>query len=241
MLSALMAPVVFAPKCKRRVSPRRLRVFADVWFPIPRAGASQTTDAKRKFVTAKYVDGVAEIPVHCPWGGDGEGCRVHVHDRRNRKCGPGFALYVVRCQTHSRAFTLYPPGWYPWGRAPADDGFAAAKDAAAGDLWPESRDAAGQPSATTQRRQIVRCAMWLGLSGDVRDGEAVCDVLRVPLAAHADARRHWAVAGRRDARGRVIADVLAAVPETGRGERLLKVVTRGRFEQFRCSAYRNVA
>lgn len=204
---------------------------------MPRQGVFQKTDAKRKFVTAIYVRGVAEIPAHCPFGGDGSVCRTRLHDRRERKCGPGFALFVVHCTTHGRSFTLYPPGWFPWVRAGvvgAETVFSAATDAARGTLWPESRDASGSPSATTQRRQIAHCARWLGLDGDRSHGETVCDVLRVPLSEHVRARDAWASAHGRRARGRIVADVLAAVPrDPGYPQRLLDAVTKERFERSR--------
>lgn len=39
------------------------------------------------------------------------------HDSRERKTGPGFPLVVARCKTHGLSFTLYPPGYWPYGRA----------------------------------------------------------------------------------------------------------------------------
>ncbi|MFC1854013.1 hypothetical protein ACFL27_27830 [candidate division CSSED10-310 bacterium] len=35
---------------------------------------------------------------------------------RHRKTGPTHPLLVVRCQTHTCGFTLYPPGYTPYGR-----------------------------------------------------------------------------------------------------------------------------
>lgn len=47
---------------------------------------------------------------------DERACRVVWHDWRERKTGPGFPLAVARCKTHGLSFTLYPPGFYPYGR-----------------------------------------------------------------------------------------------------------------------------
>lgn len=157
------------------------------------------------------------IPRHCPFGGDGEECRVGAHGRRERKRGPGFALVVAVCHAHGRHFTLYPPGWTPWGRVPVLPSeeseteawestlFVAPMDAASGVLWPElSVGAVG--CARTQGRWIRRCGQWLGL-GSVDDVEHAAGTLGVPLSVLHDAHRGFAGANRRLG-GRVIADVL---------------------------------
>lgn len=50
-------------------------------------------------------------------------CVVRIHHWRERKVGPGYPLVVAKCTTHGTAFTLYPPGFVPYGRvavAPVD-------------------------------------------------------------------------------------------------------------------------
>ncbi len=89
------------------------------------------------------------------------------------------------CQDHGISFTVYPPGWVPYGRRPVfpfdhrgrvvtpgvgenrwdDTAFTAVIDAEAGDLWPEEvelgpvaedEDAAARPSCRkTQRRHLT--------------------------------------------------------------------------------------
>ena len=49
-------------------------------------------------------------------GFDEEPCRIRYHHSRERRTGPCFPLTVVRCSTHQRFFTLYPPGHVPYGR-----------------------------------------------------------------------------------------------------------------------------
>jgi hypothetical protein len=59
------------------------------------------------------------MPEQCIEGASGQGaqCVVRVHHRRERKTGPEHALVVAECLTHGAAFTLYPPGFVPYGRA----------------------------------------------------------------------------------------------------------------------------
>jgi len=154
------------------------------------------------------------LPLHCPFGGDGAECRVGAHCRRERLQGPEFALVVAVCHAHRRYFTLYPPGWAPWGRVPirraisgepparesalfdAEALFDAALDAAAGRLWPvQSMGALG--CAKTQLCWIRRCGAWLGIAGSERAAEAAAGVLELPLSMLLDARRGFAGADRR--------------------------------------------
>lgn len=59
------------------------------------------------------------VPVALPCGKEnGTPCQVGRHLWRSRKTGPKFPLLVVRCSTHKRAMTIYPPGHYPYGRKP---------------------------------------------------------------------------------------------------------------------------
>lgn len=57
------------------------------------------------------------MPDRCLDPGSGAACSIIVHHQRHRKTGPCFPVTVVRCSTHGRAFTLYPPGHVPYGRA----------------------------------------------------------------------------------------------------------------------------
>jgi hypothetical protein len=106
---------------------------------------------------------------------------------RDRATGPSFALVVARCRTHEQAFTLYPPGYAPYGRKPvatvAPDGgplrapakqkkaerfrgtlFDAALDAAAGDAWTREHRGATDRWWHTQLRQIETARALLGLA-----------------------------------------------------------------------------
>ncbi len=54
-------------------------------------------------------------PPHCPEGGNNP-CDIRIKERRDRKCGPGYRLIQFECRAHSCCFTVYPPGWGPFGR-----------------------------------------------------------------------------------------------------------------------------
>ena len=85
-------------------------------------GIQPDDSARRRFLSAPYIvdkagrarpsDGINQ----CPRASGSERCRIRQHDWRNRKTGPSVALRVLKCMTHSRAFTVYPPGYVPYGR-----------------------------------------------------------------------------------------------------------------------------
>jgi hypothetical protein len=120
---------------------------------------------RRAFVSLPYVQGGAggslrpPKPTSCPdpLATCNNRCLIHFSRWRNRVHGPGFRLASMHCLTHSRRFTVYPPGWTPYGRAPLvlldhsgrtvetegqgnrwnDTEFGALIDAARGNIWPE--------------------------------------------------------------------------------------------------------
>lgn len=148
--------------------------------------------ATRPFVVTAYLPCgnrlVPEIPDCCPGRSEGEAdCQVTVHGWRGRKTGPGFPLCVVKCEPHKLAFTLYPLGHVPYGRAAiaaiSSDGqavvdaecgsgevavawevtvFGAACDAAHGRAWPRS-GRGEQESFRTQCRRVKLAATLLGV------------------------------------------------------------------------------
>lgn len=202
--------------------------------------SSHNTDAKRKFMTVRYLEGEdgaleAVVPEHCMCGGDGRACRIWRHAYRARQQGPDHRLLVARCTTHGVYFTLYPPGWTPWGRKPvvaasADETlFSAARDAASGLLWPrhQGREQSDGEVARTQSRDIENAARWLGLR-ETRDLEdAIFEALGLEsLDAHQSARRMWAQATGRQPRARLVVDILDELDGADRLlERLLEAGT----------------
>lgn len=115
----------------------------------------QAIFGKIPFLVARYwpsSDGTLtpDRPGHCPFGLL-EACRIKIKNRRSRKCGPPFPLVQFFCKFHSVSFTVYPPGWVPFGRRPwlalAEDGtetcywektyFIGILHMCGGDRWPE--------------------------------------------------------------------------------------------------------
>jgi hypothetical protein len=101
---------------------------------------------------------------------------------------------IVRCRTHDRSFTLYPPGFAPYQRRPilqlAPEGravlheestdpladfedtlFQAALDASKGYAWPKNIEEEELPDAwwSTQNRHLELALRLLGLFGDAAD------------------------------------------------------------------------
>jgi hypothetical protein len=169
-------------------------------------------DARRPFVTASYrlrADGRLrpEIPGEGPCR-DGEvPCRVGSHHRRSRVTGPGFPILVVKCWAHDKAFTLYPSGYYPYGRrkiAPvAPDGadlrkdgegigalsetlFAAAVDAAQGVAWPRESGGLEEYCWPSMCRRLSTAVLWLNLTPEPDDEVAAQIARRVREERAAD-------------------------------------------------------
>jgi hypothetical protein len=169
-----------------------------------------------------------ELPRKGPCAeGSHQQCLLKEHRYRKRKTGPEHDLLVVHCKTHHRFFTVYPPGFGPYGRQrlpvqAADIDTApvlrAARDAAdpATRRWPDWADADGvEPAwASTQWRQLRRWGQWLGLVGPELYGQRIATVLGLELHEHAAARKHYQRGGYRH-RGQAILDVLQAVGRVG--------------------------
>jgi len=162
-----------------------------------------------------------------------------MHHFRGRKTGPCFPVAVVRCGTHRKGFTLYPPGQVPYGRvalAPvAPDGeplaavsaegerapawsatiFGAAADARDGKAWPREHeeDTGGSDLWQTQLGRLDLAAKLLGLvsAADERLAELIAGRLGVPLLQWREASaQHQAARGYR-ARGRVVMELVVRV------------------------------
>ena len=204
--------------------------------------------ARRSFIISPYSpdrDGklIAALATRCPKGVEADtACTIKAKAWRKRKTGPGFALRVVRCKTHNEHFTLYPPGYAPYQRAPvlhlAPDGarilgeegkalagaksfegtlFEAVLDARQKRPWARNSNK-GVPDRwwNTQGRHL---ALALGLTGisestDERLKEKLAMVLGVPqLVIHEVAQRPKPGY---EERGKAVWSVLRRVPR-GRG------------------------
>lgn len=163
----------------------------------------------RLYVVSPYYadsDGkfIPELPGFGPchhW--DQRPCNLCIDHYRHRKTGPGFPILVIRCTTHKKGFTIYPPGYAPYGRqllAPVGpDGnlitkksgaqrfketyFDAALDAANHCFWPcESTLNSLAPRYSTQKRHLSRAGLLLGIQPGLhpRLREEVAQMLAVP-------------------------------------------------------------
>jgi hypothetical protein len=113
-----------------------------------------------------------------------QACHICFDHDRDRKTGPDFPLHIARCVTHKKGFTIYPPGYVPYGRqrlapvAPdgslaantrgaqsfADTCFDAALDAAQQRAWPhESIEGNLMPRFPAQMRHLTHCSLLLGI------------------------------------------------------------------------------
>lgn len=145
------------------------------------------------------------MPKVCPFHEQGHpSCKLSFDHMRERKTGPCFPVYVMRCASHKLGFTIYPPGHVPYGRqriAPvAPDGslaqeevkpeqqfegtlFDAALDAARGQLWDSESDHGSHTSRfSTQLNHLHRCAILFGLLPclDPAIREEISQLLSIP-------------------------------------------------------------
>jgi len=196
---------------------------------------SGNSGRKRDFIIAPYYLDEAggwttELPSAAPCG---PGCGIRHHDSRERKTGPEHPLLVVRCIVHNRSFTIYPPGFTPYGRrrlVPRHQRweatiFEAALDAGEGEgeRWSDTGQQGGWWS--TQWRHLRRIGELFGLGGDGRLGERVAQLLRVDLHVHLEAREAFGAGGFRR-RGRAVRQVLVAVRDAG-GDVLRRLLRAG--------------
>jgi len=202
---------------------------------LQRQGACHNSDSKRKsdfIISAYHQDVWGDMQVVMPHSAPcGEGsttpCRIGQHAMRERSTGPGYPLVVIRCHRHGKCFTVYPPGFVPYGRrrmptkpeetatAPA---LQAARDAAAPTVarWPDWLAAQKRLGwASTQWRHLCRLGRWLGLAANTQlEAQRFATALQVPLHEHTAAREHYQRGGYRD-RGRAVMRVLEAFVEVG--------------------------
>ncbi len=201
------------------------------------------TLARRYFVVTPYEKAgdqlLPQLPDTCPLGiEDGQACRLFIDHFRARKTGPRFALGVMRCATHEIGFTLYPPGYTPWGRKPwvregvvakAEDDvednaerfrttyFEAALDAVEGVFWPQEKTLDsdfGKPSDLTQECHLSRSIRLLGINQEPSLREVFAQLLRIPGQILHDAARIIGQQPPLADLGRAACTVLEAIPST---------------------------
>lgn len=143
------------------------------------------------------------MPGRCPFGKNAERCKISGHHWRIRSTGPTHPLLVASCAVHGHSFTIYPPGFAPYGRVPVvavtPNGalneyrespgavwvgtlFEAARDAAQGIAWRPGGPAFTTGRWRTQQRYLDKGLRLLGLhpkSELVRP--VIAKLLRVPV------------------------------------------------------------
>jgi hypothetical protein len=145
--------------------------------------------ARRSFIFTPYradQDGRLrpQVPGRCIAGASEKEarCVVRIHHWRKRKTGPEYPLVVAECTTHGTAFTLYPPGFVPYGRVaivPVDaegelvsrhqSGDGVSQDEQDGDES-EGDGALPQPQQSTGfRRGAWELTLW-GAAQDASEG-----------------------------------------------------------------------
>ncbi len=164
---------------------------------------------RRLYVISEYhVDDKGKLRPELPDYGpchirNGCSCKISAQFFRSRETGPCFPLLIVKCETHNKAFTIYPPGHFPYGRqllapvAPNGDSitkknglerfegtlFDAAMDSARGHYWPfESMENSLTPRRTTQSRHLSRTALMLGVQPGLHERlrEEIKRILALP-------------------------------------------------------------
>lgn len=131
------------------------------------------------------------IPKKCPEASKlADGCKFHVERWRDRRKGPGFKLLVLYCLNHSGSFTLYPPGWMPYGRKSIDNldmrghfvvheswnakarweetEFLAVTDAADGELWPIEGKLGPEISESEESQKLSQRTQRRAIIGAIR-------------------------------------------------------------------------
>lgn len=116
---------------------------------------------------------------------------------------------VVYCKTHDNYFTIYPPGYVPYGRASVapvcsgeDESDAALTawsgtvfESAVSDGWLHNYTYTGGTSWQTHRRALQKHGQLLGLSGPFTVCENAAAILDIPLHVQLSARSRYSVSG----------------------------------------------
>lgn len=199
--------------------------------------------ALRRFIIADYRTGadgklIATLPDVGPCqDGDEQRCVIRRDYMRWRATGPCFPLSVLRCETHGRGFTVYPPGQVPYGRravAPvALDGsdigagalaftgtlLDASLDAANGTAkhaaWPRDCPGGSPKWWSTQGRQIAAAVRLCGVAPDLDPAaqQAQAAALRVEMLLLVQGAKAIAATPGYRSRGEAVVAVLGRVTD----------------------------
>jgi hypothetical protein len=126
-----------------------------------------------------------EKPPCCPKRGeDGLACRIVVKEWRDRKTGPGHKLISYECVVHGTIFTLYPTGWWPYGRVGMGEACPnlhdAVADAVVNRLWP-TEGHGHHGCRKTQHRRITLSLQILGVDPVMLERDRVSAALELGI------------------------------------------------------------
>jgi hypothetical protein len=177
-----------------------------------------------------------------------EACALVVHHVRERKTGPRIPVTVLRCQTHRRAFTIYPLGHIPYGRlavapvgldgelvsTPQSERLADGKRELAWctTLFGPAFTAIHDPTvkltdlrwwATAAPERLAQGAAILGIHPELSEqvADAIAFRLKIPRLAHREAADEYERARGRAARGHVLVAVLGQLGDAYLLDRVL--------------------
>lgn len=170
---------------------------------------------KRPFIVMAYLPDAQGVPkpnrpVKCPCSSEGA-CIIHIERWRLRICGITCFLAGMHCVTHDVSFTVYPPGWVPYGRKQLalvghsggvveteeslsswrDTVFEATLDASEKRLWPEEVQLGPMPdpedrqqSRRTQRRHVAGAMKLFGFtrSQSAREREIISHLIQISVS-----------------------------------------------------------
>lgn len=162
-------------------------------------------------------------------------CKICTDHDRERKTGPRFLLRVVRCRTHNKSFTLYPPGYVPYGRKLVgnlgEDGnpivgltdaerfsgtiFDAALDADKQLFWPfDDGNFHVKQSAMTQANHLNLSKELLGIKQNLSIDQRfiISHIIRVPITCLLDAANRTKDKVDFQTQGKAIREILEKIP-----------------------------
>lgn len=202
---------------------------------------------KRPFIVMAYIANAFGVPrpkkpLRCPSSRDGDpSCSIYIERWRLRRCGISFPLAGMHCETHDTSFTIYPPGWVPYGRSLlllvdhnghilkpeekasrwVDTAFEAAVDASNKHLWPEevdlgpqTQDRATVRSQRTQRRHVAGVMHLFGFNicATTREREVVAGLTGIGVSRLEESARKIREGPTMVARGSEAVQVLEQLP-----------------------------
>lgn len=144
---------------------------------------------QRPVVVADYQNGeLLELPQDCPHRSHDYPCDVVLHSHRRRGTGPDHPLAVCRCRAHGVSFTVYPPGFAPYGREHLETVLSSLGEHES--LSEEVEATRADIISRSSRLHKATATLW-GLLGIAQEGArvALMTSLGIPITLSAEAAR----------------------------------------------------